>query len=37
MTIKGEISGHFNWNSAAVARVGFRTNRLRGAPMDGEF
>jgi hypothetical protein len=32
MTIKGEISGHFNWNSFAVARVGFRTNGY----MDGD-
>jgi hypothetical protein len=26
MTINGEISGSFKWNSYAVARVGFRTN-----------
>jgi hypothetical protein len=26
MTIKGEVSGSFNWNGAAVARVGFLTN-----------
>jgi hypothetical protein len=26
MTIKGEVSGFFKWNSFAMARVGFRTN-----------